>query len=81
MKVLESDYLDHTKHDVAKNLIQGVQFDGVGNITGYWLYKNHPGDVSSQSSLVKASEVIHLYRIDRPTSSRYELACPCHYSA
>lgn len=70
LKVLESDYLDHTKHDLAKNLIQGVQFDGVGNITGYWLFDNHPGDVSSQSKLVNAVDVIHLYRIDRPGQVR-----------
>lgn len=70
LKVLESDYLDHSKHDLAKNLVQGVQFDGVGNITGYWLFNKHPGDVSSQSTLIKSSEVIHLYRIDRPGQVR-----------
>lgn len=70
LKLLEGDYLDHTKHDVAKNLIQGIQFDGNGNIVGYWLFKSHPGDLSSQSTLVNASEVIHLYRAKRPGQSR-----------
>lgn len=70
LKVLESDYLDHTKNDIPKNLIQGVQFDGMGNATGYYLFDKHPGDVSSQSKLVKAEDVIHLYRIDRPGQVR-----------
>jgi lambda family phage portal protein len=70
LKVLESDYLDHTKTTLAKGLVQGVQFDETGNITGYWLFMSHPGDVSSQSQLVPASEVIHLYRVDRPGQVR-----------
>lgn len=70
LKVLESDYLDLSKNDLPKNLIQGVQFDGVGNITGYWLFDKHPGDASSQSKLVNAADVIHLYRIDRPGQVR-----------
>lgn len=70
LKVLESDYLDHTKHDLAKNLIQGVQFDGADNVTGYWIFSNHPGEVSSQSTLINAGDVIHLYRVDRPGQVR-----------
>lgn len=70
LKIIESDFLDHSKHDLGKNLIQGVQFDNTGMVTGYWLYDKHPGDVSSQSKLVKAEDVIHLYRVDRPGQVR-----------
>lgn len=70
LKIIESDFLDHSKHDLGKNLVQGVQFDNTGTVTGYWLYDKHPGDVSSQSKLTKAEDVIHLYRVDRPGQVR-----------
>ena len=41
-----------------------------GSITGYWLFDKHPGELSSQSKLVNAKDVIHLYRIDRPGQTR-----------
>ena len=70
LKILESDFLDRSKHDLGKNLIQGVQFDNAGTVTGYYLFDKHPGDVSSQSKLIKAEDVIHLYRVDRPGQVR-----------
>lgn len=70
LKVLESDYLDHSKNDPAKNLIQGVQFDNFGSVSGYWIFQNHPVESTSQSKLVKASDVIHLYKIERPGQVR-----------
>jgi lambda family phage portal protein len=81
LQVLEPDYLDHTKTQKTDTgyIIQGVEFDLVGRRIFYWLYGQHPGDVvqtgvrggaSMQSIRVPASEVLHIYRKDRPGQVR-----------
>ena len=81
IQVLEPDYLDQTKTQRTDTgyIIQGVEFDLVGRRTFYWLYGQHPGDVvqtgarggaSLQSIRVPASEVLHIYRKDRPGQVR-----------
>jgi lambda family phage portal protein len=82
LQVLEPDYLDHTKTQKTDTgyIIQGVEFDLVGRRTYYWLYGQHPGDVvqtgvrgglgALQSVRVPASEVLHIYRKDRPGQVR-----------
>ena len=75
LQVIESDYLDHSKTEMLDNgrIVQGVEFDLLGKRRGYWLYKDHPGDVMgnySQSVFVPASEVLHVYRADRPGQVR-----------
>jgi lambda family phage portal protein len=81
LQVLEPDYLDHTKTQKTDTgyIIQGVEFDLVGRRIFYWLYGQHPGDVvqtgvrggaSLQSIRVPASEVLHIYRKDRPGQVR-----------
>lgn len=69
IQVLEPDFLDSAKN--GKNgsnvVIQGIEYDKTGRRIGYWLYPNHPGDGmgNAQSTLVSASEVLHVYRADR----------------
>jgi capsid protein len=81
LQVLEPDYLDHTKTQKTETgyIIQGIEFDLVGRRIFYWLYGQHPGDVvqtgvrggaSLQSIRVPASEVLHIYRKDRPGQVR-----------
>ncbi|MBL8227276.1 MAG: phage portal protein [Bryobacterales bacterium] len=82
LHVLEPDYLDHTKTQKTDTgyIIQGVEFDLLGRRTFYWLYGQHPGDVvqtgvrgglgALQSIRVPASEVLHIYRKDRPGQVR-----------
>jgi lambda family phage portal protein len=81
LQVLEPDYLDHTKTQKTETgyIIQGVEFDLVGRRVYYWLFGQHPGDVvqtgvrgglSFQSARVPASEVLHIYRKDRPGQIR-----------
>lgn len=82
LQVLEPDYLDHTKTQKTDTgyIIQGVEFDLVGRRTYYWLYGQHPGDVvqtgvrgglgALSSVRVPASEVLHIYRKDRPGQVR-----------
>jgi lambda family phage portal protein len=79
LQVLEPDYLDSTRTGRTDTgyAIQGIQFDLVGRRVGYWLFDRHPGEASTlvgstlpTSKLVPASEVLHVYRKDRPGQER-----------
>jgi lambda family phage portal protein len=76
MQVLEADYLDSTKDGVnieGNTVIQGVAYSKIGKIVGYWLFEQHPGNAiaaSGVSKFIPASEIIHLYRMDRPGQAR-----------
>lgn len=77
IKVLEGDYIDSSKDGqntkTGKN-IQGVQFNNSGKRTGYWIYQEHPGESNNwsavSSKLTSASQVIHIYSVDRPGQVR-----------
>jgi len=79
IQLLEPDHLDHLKTGIdsasGEVIIMGVQFNLLGQRTGYWLFSEHPGEVASirrslESKFVPASEVIHLYRKDRISQVR-----------
>jgi len=79
LQVLEPDYLDQSKTQKTETgyIIQGVEFDLVGRRIYYWLFGSHPGEVtqtslrgSLTSARVPASEVLHVYRKDRPGQVR-----------
>lgn len=78
LQVLESDYLDHAKTEVLPNggyIVQGVEFNVIGQRVAYWIFKNHPGDAltwsqSASSFQCPASEILHLLRADRPGQVR-----------
>lgn len=76
VRVLEPDYIDATKHGMVVNgdgLIRyGIEFDKEGRRVAYWLYDQHPGasivwpGVRMESRRVPASDVIHIYEVERP---------------
>ena len=79
LQVLEPDWLDQSKtvSSATGYAIQGVQFNLWGQRTGYWLFGQHPGEVTTTSvrgslisALVPASEILHVYRKDRPGQVR-----------
>jgi lambda family phage portal protein len=76
VRVLEGDFLDHTKNQELAGggrIVQGVQFDEKGIRTGYWIFKEHPGESGRQrfnSYFVPAADVIHLYEVKRPGQVR-----------
>jgi lambda family phage portal protein len=78
LQILEIDYLDDLKIGLVDGgfVIAGVQFNMIGQRMGYWLFDQHPGEVSTVprnmvSRLVPASEIVHLFdAIDRPNSVR-----------
>jgi lambda family phage portal protein len=75
IQLLEPDFLDTTKTaGKGKQVVQsGIVFDQKGARLGYWLRSKHPGSSNtsgagnSESTLVKADEIAHLYEAGRPT--------------
>lgn len=72
VQLLEGEHLDSTKDQTGgpntNEIVQGVEFDALGRRVAYWLYRQHPGDLhatSRESVRVAASEVIHLFRVER----------------
>ena len=77
LQVLEPDHLDIRRNGLLKDgrsVVQGVEFDANGQRSGYWLFPRHPGSgIGFQvptSVFVPASEIIHVYRVDRPGQVR-----------
>lgn len=75
-EVLEHEFLDTRKTEMRGNnaIINGVEIDPWGRRVAYWLFPQHPGEMSSLtlarnrfvSERVPASEVDHVFRVDRP---------------
>jgi lambda family phage portal protein len=68
LQVLEADYLDDYKTGFVDGgfCLCGIQFNKLGQRTGYWLFDSHPGESSligaaQTSRFVPASEVLHLF--------------------
>jgi lambda family phage portal protein len=76
LQVLEADHLDSGR-DLPKGvaggpIINGVEFDAIGRRAAYWLFPQHPGSrlLVGESVRVPATEILHVYRIDRPGQAR-----------
>ena len=77
LQLLEGDQCPHAKTDAATLIRQGIQYDAIGKRTGYYLYREHPGDAIYSAgaldlTLVPATDVCHLYRAMRPGQDRGE---------
>ncbi len=79
IQVIEADHLDEHKTGPLANgnyCILGKEYDLLGTCVAYWIFPEHPGEVTGwrSSSLVSrrvpASEIIHYYRRDRPSAVR-----------
>lgn len=81
IEVLEIDHLDTTRdrlfaaQGAEGEVREGIEYDAIGRRVAYWLYPQHPGATvglrrSLTSRRVPASEVIHIYRQDRPKQMR-----------
>lgn len=68
LQVLEPDFLDTAKDEISLpnlgRIVQGVEFDAIGNRVAYWLFRDHPGSNagSSSSYRVPAEGVLHVFR-------------------
>jgi len=78
LQVLEADYLDTSKDGIAGEsgpIVQGIELDGRGRRAAYWLFQSHPGSgrlvgATPGSRRVPASDVLHVYRVERPGQAR-----------
>lgn len=80
IQVLEPDFLDSDKLDLAAGpsgatIREGIEYDAIGRRVAYWLFDEHPGAArklrgSLTSRRVPASEILHIYRQDRPGQMR-----------
>lgn len=78
VQVLEIDWLDENKSGNGSNggqILNGIEYNAIGKVAGYWLYPQHPGDTTRyigtlQSAFVAAADIIHLYRPTRPGQGR-----------
>lgn len=77
LQILEPDYLDVFKDGQTATgyIIQGIEFDKIGRRVGYWLYPQHPGGrqgygLAMPSARVDATDILHVYRADRPGQVR-----------
>lgn len=81
LQVLEPDYIDTGKHWPLANggkIIRGVEFNPIGRRVAYWLFPEHPGSIITStvtmrfglSVRVPASEILHVYRPQRPGQVR-----------
>ena len=79
LQVLEADHLDTRKEERLGNggrIIQGIEFNSIGRRVAYWLYPDHPGDLTFslfnrfESVRIPASEILHIFRSDRAGQAR-----------
>lgn len=81
IRVLEIDYLDdRMQGPIGRGgnvVFDGIEYRSDGSIAAYHLFDEHPGSPilgaglkGFQSRRVEASQVIHLYRADRPGQRR-----------
>lgn len=78
IQVLEPDYIDSNKTENLRNggyIQNGIEYDAIGKRVAYWLFKQHPGEVSPimngiQSSRIDAKDIIHIYEKLRPGQAR-----------
>jgi lambda family phage portal protein len=66
---LEADFVPSELHDFGRGIRQGVEVNAWGKPRGYWVYKNHPGDLMAggfgpvttlQTKRVSADTMMHL---------------------
>ena len=81
IQVLEIDWLDSGKTGSpgprsSDTIINGIQYDQLGRITGYWLWNQHPGEqlalfrARTTSAFVPAANIIHVFSQERPGQGR-----------
>jgi len=77
LQVLEPDFLDsYTDGELPSGnlVVQGVEFNKVGERVAYYLFDRHPGGWTGTGAMrgnrIPANSVSHIYRVDRPGQVR-----------
>lgn len=76
LQVLDPDFLDTSKDQdlpTGGQIIQGVEFNPIGQRIAYWLFDRHPGSWrtgSVRSQRVPAERIVHIFKPTRPGQVR-----------
>ena len=73
MQLIEADRVTDDELKADARCVDGITFDSFGNPVSYKVLKSHPGGTDSfntQSVTVKAENMIHVFRQDRPEQHR-----------
>ncbi len=73
MQLIEADRVTDDELTSDPNCVDGITFDPFGNPVSYKVLKRHPGGTDSfntESATVKAENMIHVFRQDRPEQHR-----------
>ncbi len=78
LRLLESDFINSAKEtgfikgENGELVVQGVKLDAYGRVISYFLFESHPGEMSGSTKdrEVPASQLMHVYKIDRPGQLR-----------
>lgn len=80
IQLLEIDWLDASRSGRSERsgntIVNGIEYDSLGRVAGYWLYDHHPGEMTmlgrarSTSHFVLADNIIHLFTPERPGQGR-----------
>lgn len=80
IQLLEIDWLDSYRTMRSERsgnaIVNGIEYDMLGRVVGYWLFDQHPGEMRttmrgrSSSSFVSAENIIHLFTPERPGQGR-----------
>src|SRR5690606_27516436 len=60
----------------GNTIVNGIEYDPLGRLVGYWLWDQHPGELTlaararTSSRFVSAENIIHLFTPDRPGQGR-----------
>jgi len=86
-QLLEIDWLDSTRNTgrsgggsdgaaPGNTIVEGIEYDGIGRVAAYWLWDQHPGDMTllrgtrTFSRRIPAASIIHLFDPKRPGQAR-----------
>lgn len=77
LQVLEIDWLDGSRTGIIEGMavVNGIAYDTLGRVAGYYLFDQHPGEATSlrrraSSRLVPARQIIHYFETERPGQGR-----------
>ncbi|MBO6755742.1 MAG: phage portal protein [Roseibium sp.] len=73
IQMLEPDHIDDARQSpsASRTVVNGIEFDGIGRRTGYWMFPRHPGNRSQwrvgdhESRRIPADQIVHLYEAQR----------------
>jgi lambda family phage portal protein len=81
LQVMEPDFIDVSRDGLVSGIPdgnwvrEGIEYNVIGQRVAYWLFPEHPGSTRRMARVytsrrVPASEILHIYRQDRPGQMR-----------